>query len=283
MWQCQIFNRTLRDGIKGLRIGVPRSGWFDENLGIDPQTEAVFNQALDVLKSLGAIVSDIDGKPFSRARKANQTILVCEAYAYHEKTYQETPMKFGTSVRRRMLEGAFLSAADYIGAQRARAVLNEQIRANFLPRRCFRRARRATPAGSVRDHGPQRTKSPAELYQSLQPDRPSRHLCSVRLHRGEFARRIADSRSRLRRNDGAAGGVCLRAGHRVAHAQTSAIAPCNSCRSSNGSSAQSTQARPSRYSLRILYRKSADARNNSNGRIDNRFVERLCAGRFCPQ
>ena len=30
-----------------------------------------------------------------------------------------------------MLEGAFLSAADYITAQRARTVLNEQIRANF--------------------------------------------------------------------------------------------------------------------------------------------------------
>ncbi|MGH7871763.1 MAG: amidase family protein, partial [Candidatus Binatia bacterium] len=68
---------------------------------------------------------------FSTARKANQTILVCEAYAYHEKTYQQTPMKFGSSVRRRMLEGAFLGAVDYITAQRARSVLNEQIRANF--------------------------------------------------------------------------------------------------------------------------------------------------------
>jgi len=125
------FHTGLNDGIKGLRVGVPRSGWFDENLGIDPATERVFNDALDVLKSLGATISEIDGKAFSLARKANQTILVCEAYAYHEKTYQETPMKFGTSVRRRMLEGAFLSAADYITAQRARAVLNEQIRANF--------------------------------------------------------------------------------------------------------------------------------------------------------
>ncbi|MGH7853153.1 MAG: amidase [Candidatus Binatia bacterium] len=125
------FHAGLKDGIKGLRIGVPRSGWFDENLGVDPQTETVFNQSLDVLKSLGAIISDIDGKPFSLARKANQTILVCEAYAYHEKPFQETPMRFGSSVRRRMLEGAFLSATDYIGAQRARAVLNEQIRAHF--------------------------------------------------------------------------------------------------------------------------------------------------------
>ena len=46
-------------------------------------------------------------KPFSIARKANQTILVAEAYAYHEKTYQETPMKFGSTVRRRMLGRRF--------------------------------------------------------------------------------------------------------------------------------------------------------------------------------
>ena len=125
------FQADLRGGIKGLRVGVPRAGWFDENLGVDGQTETVFNQALEALKNLGATIIDIDGKPFSTARLANQAILVCEAYAYHEKTYQETPMKFGSTVKRRMLEGAFLSAADYLTAQRARSVLNEQIRANF--------------------------------------------------------------------------------------------------------------------------------------------------------
>jgi len=125
------FQAGMKDGVKGLRIGVPRKNWFDENLGIDPQTEAVFNQALKVLESLGATIVEIDGKSFSLARKANQTILTCEAYTYHEKTYQQTPLKFGSSVRRRMLEGAFLSAADYLTAQRVRAVLNEQLRANF--------------------------------------------------------------------------------------------------------------------------------------------------------
>ena len=125
------FQTGIKAGIKGLRVGVARKNWFDENLGIAPQTEAVFNQALKVLEDLGAQIVDIDGKPFSLARKANQTILVCEAYAYHEKTLQETPLKFGSSVRRRILEGAFLSATDYLTAQRARAVLNQQIRANF--------------------------------------------------------------------------------------------------------------------------------------------------------
>lgn len=125
------FRAGLRDGIKGLRVGVPRANWFDENKGTDAGTGAVFNEALKILASLGAAIVEIDGKAFSNARKANQTILVCEAYAYHEKTLQATPMNFGSSVRRRMLEGAFLSAADYITAQRARSVLNDQIRANF--------------------------------------------------------------------------------------------------------------------------------------------------------
>ena len=149
------FQASLRDGITGLRVGVPRKNWFDENLGINAQTEQVFNQAVNVLASLGATIIDIDGKPFSLARKANQTILVCEAYAYHEKTMQETPMKYGSSVRRRILEGAFLSAADYLAAQRTRAVLNGQIRANFSQVDVF-----AVP-GAAR---------PPEAFDSLDPN-----------------------------------------------------------------------------------------------------------------
>jgi aspartyl-tRNA(Asn)/glutamyl-tRNA(Gln) amidotransferase subunit A len=125
------FRAKISNGIKGLRIGVPRAGWFDENLGVAAETEQVFNEALKILEALDAKIVEIDGKPFAAARKANQTILIAEAYAYHEKTFQETPMRFGSSVRRRILEGAFLSAADYITAQRARTVLNEQIRANL--------------------------------------------------------------------------------------------------------------------------------------------------------
>ncbi len=155
------FRARMMEGIKGLRIGVPRKNWFDENLGIDRQTEAAFEQALKVLESLGAMIVDIDGKPFSTARKANQTILVSEGYAYHEKTFQATPEKFGSSVRRRMLEGAFLSAADYLTAQRARAVLNEQICANFANVEVF-----AVP-GAARPPEPFEAMDPNE--QNLRP------------------------------------------------------------------------------------------------------------------
>ena len=83
------FRSGIGHGIKGMRIGVPRVGWFDENLGVDRQTETAFNRALEMLEELGATIIEIDGKPFSHARKANQTILVCEAYAYHEKRLQQ--------------------------------------------------------------------------------------------------------------------------------------------------------------------------------------------------
>jgi len=149
------FRIGLKDGIKGLRVGVPRTHWFDENKGTDPETETVFDEALKVLGNLGATIVEIDGRPFSTARKANQTMLVAEAYAFHEKHLQNTPEKFGSSVRRRLLEGAFLSAADYITAQRARTALNEQIRANFSRVDVF-----ATPSAP----------RPPEAFESMDPN-----------------------------------------------------------------------------------------------------------------
>jgi aspartyl-tRNA(Asn)/glutamyl-tRNA(Gln) amidotransferase subunit A len=149
------FRAGLAREIKGLRIGVPRAGWFDEKKGTHPETEAIFDDALKTLESLGAAIVEVDGRPFSLARKANQTILIAEAYAYHEPRLKETPEKFGSSVRRRILEGAFLSAADYIAALRARTALNEQIRANFTRVDVF-----ATPTAP----------RPPEAFEGLDPN-----------------------------------------------------------------------------------------------------------------
>ena len=149
------FSSDLKKGIKGLRIGVPRANWFTEKKGTEPETESVFNNALKTLADLGGIIVELDGQPFSIARKANQTLLIAEAYAYHEKRLQAAPEKFGTSVRRRILEGAFLSAADYITAQRARTILNQQIHANFSRVDIF-----ATPT----------VPRPPEAFQSMDSD-----------------------------------------------------------------------------------------------------------------
>src|SRR5262249_47154072 len=79
----------LKNKIKGLRVGVPRVNWFNENKGTDPETEAIFDTALKTLESLGAVVVEIDGRPFSIARKANQTILTAEAYAITKNDFKK--------------------------------------------------------------------------------------------------------------------------------------------------------------------------------------------------
>jgi Asp-tRNA(Asn)/Glu-tRNA(Gln) amidotransferase A subunit family amidase len=48
------FPTGMKDGIKGLRVGVPRKNWFDENLGIDPQPKRSSIKRLKVLENLGA-------------------------------------------------------------------------------------------------------------------------------------------------------------------------------------------------------------------------------------
>jgi aspartyl-tRNA(Asn)/glutamyl-tRNA(Gln) amidotransferase subunit A len=149
------FSSELKKGIKDVRIGVPRANWFTENRGIESEVESAFYNALKTLENLGGIIVELDGRPFSIARKANQTLLVAEAYAYHEKRLQETPQKFGTSVRKRILEGGFLSAADYITAQRARTMINQQICANFSRVEIL-----ATPT----------VPRPPEAFQAMDPD-----------------------------------------------------------------------------------------------------------------
>jgi aspartyl-tRNA(Asn)/glutamyl-tRNA(Gln) amidotransferase subunit A len=120
------FRATLQDGIRGLRLGVPRS-WFDEEEGTDAEVLEAFDASLKVLEGLGAQVVEVDGAPFMNARHANMIILIAEAFAYHEEKLRTRPQDFGGGVRNRVREGLFMTAADYIQAQRARTVLVGQV------------------------------------------------------------------------------------------------------------------------------------------------------------
>jgi len=112
--------------VRGLRLGIPRS-WFDDGEGTDAEVLAAFEAALPVLADEGLQFVEVDGTPFADGRAANTTILVAEAYAFHEATLATRPQDYGEGVRARLREGALLSAADYIQAQRARSAIRAQI------------------------------------------------------------------------------------------------------------------------------------------------------------
>ncbi|HLG72227.1 MAG TPA: amidase [Chloroflexota bacterium] len=121
------YRAAIGGSVAGLRLGVPRS-WFDEGEGVDPKVLSAFEEAVRVLKDAGASVVEVDGTPFGEARAANTTILIAEAYAYHEENIRKQPHNYGPSVLNRVREGALLSAADYIQAQRCRAAIGQRVR-----------------------------------------------------------------------------------------------------------------------------------------------------------
>jgi aspartyl-tRNA(Asn)/glutamyl-tRNA(Gln) amidotransferase subunit A len=116
---------TLRDGVRGLRVGVPRAYFFD---GVQPEVERAFEASLGVLRSLGATVQDVE-IPSIHSAMSFLVILLAEAFAYHERDLRERPELFGDVLREKFLAGGLLTAAEYAQAQRLRAQLCEDMAA----------------------------------------------------------------------------------------------------------------------------------------------------------
>ena len=109
----------LGGDIRGLRIGVPRTYFFD---GIDSEVAQAFEAALTTLRGLGAEVRDVT-IPSLHTTPAFLLILMAEAFAYHERDVREQPELYGDVLRERILAGALVTAAEYTQAQRLRAQL----------------------------------------------------------------------------------------------------------------------------------------------------------------
>ncbi|NKB55199.1 MAG: amidase [Alphaproteobacteria bacterium] len=116
------FTGRIGRDIKGMRIGVIRH-FFETDMQADPEMAKSINHAVDVLRGLGAEVSDMTVAPLDTYAATNRVILLSEAFAIHEKWFQERPEDYGELSRRRIMGGAFIRAADYVNATRVKARL----------------------------------------------------------------------------------------------------------------------------------------------------------------
>jgi aspartyl-tRNA(Asn)/glutamyl-tRNA(Gln) amidotransferase subunit A len=114
--------KGLKDGIKGLRIGVIEH-FYTEDAAADSEQVRAIEQAQDVLRRLGADLRPIRLSPLPLWTDCNRTIHTSEAYAIHQRDIQERPEDFALLTRNRIMPGAFVSAAKYIKAQQLRAAL----------------------------------------------------------------------------------------------------------------------------------------------------------------
>jgi aspartyl-tRNA(Asn)/glutamyl-tRNA(Gln) amidotransferase subunit A len=120
----------LEAGVKGLRIGLVRH-FYAEDCDADPEQIAALDQAAEVLRSLGARVHDLRLAPLEQYATATRIIIRCEAFAIHRPWLATRPDDYGNLARQRILDGAAVSAADYIDALRLRARLTRQTLAAF--------------------------------------------------------------------------------------------------------------------------------------------------------
>ena len=132
------FTSALVNDVNGMRIGIPRT-YFGE--GLDPQVKKAVLDAVDVLKSKGAVVEEFDLDLVDYAIPTYYTIAAAEAssnlerfdgvkYGYRAKEYEglhdmykrTRSEGFGPEVKRRIMLGSFVLSSGYYDAYYLKAL-----------------------------------------------------------------------------------------------------------------------------------------------------------------
>jgi aspartyl-tRNA(Asn)/glutamyl-tRNA(Gln) amidotransferase subunit A len=129
--QARGFGHLLDRGVRDLRIGFVRH-FHERDLSAHPEVTAALEDVARVLQAEGAQVHTITLPTLTEFAGINRVILCSEAWSIHAPWLRERPGDYGQLARRRLLPGAFMTAGDYVGAQRRRgeviAAVEDQFR-----------------------------------------------------------------------------------------------------------------------------------------------------------
>ncbi|MFQ5826555.1 MAG: amidase, partial [Dehalococcoidia bacterium] len=114
------YTRNLREGVKGLRVGLPREYFFET---LEDEVREAVGEAIRVLEGLGASPVEVSLPRAERGPQIAWLIISGEAASIHQEWLRTRADEYGEDVRLRLEMGLFLTATQYIRAQRARMVL----------------------------------------------------------------------------------------------------------------------------------------------------------------
>ena len=120
--QSRHFGRLLDRGVRDLRIGFVRH-FHETDTPAHPEVTAALEDVARVLQAEGAEVRTVTLPALTEFAGINRVILCSEAWSIHAPWLRERPGDYGQLARRRLLPGAFMTAGDYVGAQRRRLQL----------------------------------------------------------------------------------------------------------------------------------------------------------------
>ena len=118
----------LKQGVRGLRIGVPKNFFFDQ---CHEAVQAAVRVAIDVLKGLGCSTTEFEFPYSSEIIAAANALDFCEASAWHQRDIEQRPGDFQPDVRLLLETGLFIPATYYIQAQRVRGMAFREVMDGF--------------------------------------------------------------------------------------------------------------------------------------------------------
>ena len=114
------YSAATRDGIRGLRVGVPQQYFFEH---VDAEIESAVHTAIAKLEGLGAHLVPVSLPHLDLCSPAEAHITLAEATSYHEPYMKSKADLYGPGVRTDLEAGRYLLATDYVKSQRARTLL----------------------------------------------------------------------------------------------------------------------------------------------------------------
>jgi aspartyl-tRNA(Asn)/glutamyl-tRNA(Gln) amidotransferase subunit A len=119
----------LKDGVKGVRIGVIQDFMDDENL--NPEVRSAVARAITVLSELGASMSEISVPYIKSSMYALGIMIWCEGSALNRRRFESKQHLFRQSTRIGLMAGCLLPAEVYLRARQAQALIRAKILETF--------------------------------------------------------------------------------------------------------------------------------------------------------
>ena len=113
------FSRDLKRGVRDLRIGYVRN-FHETDMVATPNVASALDAAAAVFAAEGARLRDVSLPDLNEFAAVNRVILQSEAWSIHAPNLRARPGDYGKLARQRLMSGAFMTAGDYVGAQRRR-------------------------------------------------------------------------------------------------------------------------------------------------------------------
>jgi aspartyl-tRNA(Asn)/glutamyl-tRNA(Gln) amidotransferase subunit A len=118
--------KGIDGGIKGLRIGVVRHFW-EKDLRVNTELSAALEQALEVLRKLGARTEEVMMRPLQTYSDVKIVMAETELFSLHLRELIARTGAFGQDFRARSLAACLFTSEDYVRASRERRAMIEEM------------------------------------------------------------------------------------------------------------------------------------------------------------